>query len=168
MQIAIQSHLNSARREAVLVDGRTTEARMAQRKWRFFKAFPGLPIEENMKADVSESFLPLSDDRVCTIEGVKFATLPVLVISKICAIAGQRPRRMKGATDAIDLVNSLDFMVTHNIRISGQMQSELFARETTFSWAQFWGVWGSLPESFNTDALKAAFLAVGITKVRWV
>ncbi|THH21129.1 hypothetical protein EW146_g322 [Bondarzewia mesenterica] len=138
LQNTIKPRLDQSKREAVLVDGKTPQLKALQTSFRIFKSFEGKSVEENMKADISENRCALLSSAYSDVDGVMVATLPLVVVFKICAIT--RPNRppLKQVTDISDLVDVLNYLVAHGETVADELQ-ELFAHEVPpFSWRVFW------------------------------
>ena len=168
LQNAIKPYLSEERREAVLVDGKTPEAKAQQTAFRFYKAFEGLPQAENMKVDVSENRSALLPSAYTEVEGVKVATVPLMVIFKICAISRQNrsAHAEKLNKDLDDLTTAVEYLEARHEVVPDELQALFYQEQPPFSWDAFWTVLNdSDSNQGHAETLEASLHALGIKKV---
>ncbi|PIL33381.1 hypothetical protein GSI_04001 [Ganoderma sinense ZZ0214-1] len=177
LQHVIAPHLQSTRNEAVLVDGATQAAKAVQTSFRFFKQVD--EAGDNMKdpadflpykVDVSENMCALTPNAFTKLDGVYVATVPLMVIFKMCALA--RPNRStwsdKALKDATDLVLALRYLRAHNEVIPPNILGFLAYENPRFLWANFWNALSLVVGHVGTTVQEVEQLlhALGVAKTR--
>ncbi|PIL33386.1 hypothetical protein GSI_04006 [Ganoderma sinense ZZ0214-1] len=168
LQNAIAPHLQTARNEAVLVDGKTTVDKDAQTSFRIYKQV-GL-AGDNMKVDVSENMCALTPSAYTNVDGVHVATVPLMLIFKMCAIARQNRSTWseKALKDAMDLAASLRYLKAYNEVVPADVLRLLAHEQPRFLWSNFWATIGQVASNAGITVEEVEYLlhAVGVSKTR--
>ncbi|KAF7794280.1 hypothetical protein EIP86_005413 [Pleurotus ostreatoroseus] len=158
VQDAIRPHLDNAKEEGLLVDGRTPEIKAAQTKFRVYKRHEA--TSSNIKVDISENECVLNQNAYTEIEGVRVATVPLMVIFKICAISRHTRSTDKLALDIDDLEAALRYLIAQRSTVPEDIQLLLKRENPPFVWQNFWGAVAR--EYADTTVLESGLQAVGI------
>lgn len=158
LQDAIRPHLDANKNEAVLVNGKTPEAKAAQRNFRIFKSFEGLP-----QTHISENECVMLDSAFTEIDGIMVATVPLMVVFKIGAMSRQNRSAHSGKAfkGAHDLAAAVKHLRVNGELVPAEVQA-LFSREIPpFSWTSFWEAL-TVNTSDLVETLKVELPLVGI------
>ncbi|KAM5542889.1 hypothetical protein V8D89_003273 [Ganoderma adspersum] len=168
LQNAIEPHLHKARNEAVLVDGKTQVDKAAQTSFRIFKQVGA--AGDNMKVDISENMCALTPNAYTEVDGVYVATVPLMLVFKMCAIARQNRSTWseKALKDAMDLAAALRYLYAYREIVPDNILRLLAHEQPQFVWANFWATMNGVARNAGITVEEAEHLlhAVGVSKTR--
>ena len=102
----------------------------------------------------------LNQNTYTEIEGVRVATVPLMVIFKICAISRHTRSTDKLALDIDDLEAALRYLIAQRSTVPEDIQLLMKHEHPPFVWQNFWNA--VVKEYADTTVLESGLQAVGI------
>ena len=111
----------------------------------------------------------ITPDAYTEVDGVSVATVPLMLIFKMCALARENRSTWsdKALKDALDLAASLRYLKACNEVVPDDVLRLLAHEQPRFVWANFWAAMGQVASSAGITVEEAECLlhAVGVSKV---